>query len=407
MHGPSKFITVRTDNWRRTTAACEAYTRDGLDILVRAKTGLVLDPYFSATKIAWLLDHIPGARSRAVNGELAFGTIDSWLIHKLTDGAIHATDPSNGARTMLLDIERDEWDDELLSRFGVPRALMPRLVPSSGIIGHTHPALFGIPIAIGGIAGDQQSALFGQACHDAGMAKNTYGTGCFMLLNTGAARVHSTAGLLTTRTADPQRRHYALEGSVFVAGAAVQWLRDGLGIISTSTDIEPLAARVADAGGVRFVPAFTGLGAPYWDARARGMIVGLTRGTTSAHLARAALDAIALQTADVLDAMQRDAGLTLGELRVDGGATANNLLMQIQADLLGVPVIRPATLETTALGAAYLAGLATGVWTGSAQIASRWRKAEQFDPAMSKDQRESLLVDWRRAVARSREWATD
>ncbi len=391
---------------RRTTVICEALARDGLDVIVKEKTGLVLDPYFSATKIAWILDHVPDARARAQSGELAFGTIDTWLIYKLTGGAVHATDPSNGARTMLLDIDRDEWDDELLDRFGVPRALLPRIVPSSGAIGHTLAQHFGAPVLIGGIAGDQQSALFGQACHDAGMAKNTYGTGCFMLLNTGAARVHSKAGLLCTRTADPRQRHYALEGSVFIAGAAVQWLRDGLGIIAKSADIEPLAKRVPDAGGVRFIPAFTGLGAPYWDARARGTIVGITRGTTAAHLARAALDAIALQTADVLHAMQQDAKLALGELRVDGGATANNLLMQIQADLLGVPVLRPATLETTALGAAYLAGLASRVWTSTEQIASRWHRADQFDPRMNADQRQHLLADWRRAVARSRDWAT-
>ncbi len=391
---------------RRTTEACEALKRDGLEAMITAKTGLVLDPYFSATKIAWILDHAPGARSRAANGELAFGTIDTWLIYKLSGGTVHATDPSNGARTMLLDIDRDAWDDDLLAGFGVPRPLMPRIVPSSGIVGHTEPSLFGAPIPIGGIAGDQQSALFGQACHTAGMAKNTYGTGCFMLLNTGTMRVRSTAGLLTTRTADPHKHHYALEGSVFVAGAAVQWLRDGLGIIAQSADIEPLAARVPDAGGVRFVPAFTGLGAPYWDARARGTVLGLTRGSTGAHLARAALDAIALQTADVLDAMQRDAQLTLNELRVDGGATVNDLLMQIQADLLGVPVVRPATLETTALGAAYLAGLAAGVWTGAEEIARGWRKTAVFDPKMGADQRASLLADWRRAVVRARDWAT-
>jgi glycerol kinase len=392
---------------RRTTEVCEKFKRDGLESLVKAKTGLVLDPYFSATKIAWMLDHVAGARTRAAKGELAFGTIDTWLLYQLTGGTVHATDASNGARTLLLDIERDTWDDVLLHHFNVPREVMPAIVPSSGVIGYTATSHFGTPIPIAGIAGDQQSALFGQACHHAGMAKNTYGTGCFMLLNTGPARVHSTSGLLTTRTADPIGHHYALEGSVFVAGAAVQWLRDGLGIIAKSADIEPLAASVPDAGGVRFVPAFTGLGAPYWDARARGTMVGITRGTTAAHLARAALDAIALQTADVLDAMQRDAGLTLSELRVDGGATANHLLMQIQADLLGVPVIRPATLETTALGAAYLGGLAVGVWRNAEQIAQQWRRADQIMPTMSTDQRTQLLTDWRRAVTRSRDWATD
>ncbi len=392
---------------RRTTAVCEQLKQDGLEALVTAKTGLVLDPYFSATKIAWLLDHVEGARARAARGELAFGTIDTWLLYKLSGGAIHATDPSNGARTLLLDIDHDTWDDELLRHFKVPREVMPSIAPSSGVIGHTAASLFGAPIAIAGVAGDQQSALFGQACHQAGMAKNTYGTGCFMLLNTGVKRVHSRTGLLTTRTADPGIHHYALEGSVFVAGAAVQWLRDGLGIIKNSADIEALAANVPDAGGVRFVPAFTGLGAPYWDARARGTVIGLTRGSTAAHLARAALDAIALQSAELLDAMQRDSGLTLTELRVDGGATANNLLMQIQADLLGVPVIRPATLETTALGAAYLAGLAVGVWSGPEQIASRLRKADSIIPMMSLDERNQMLADWRRAVARSRDWAID
>ncbi|MSQ19739.1 MAG: glycerol kinase [Betaproteobacteria bacterium] len=392
---------------RRTTLVCEQLKQEGLEPLVRAKTGLVLDPYFSATKIAWILDHVAGARARAERGELAFGTIDTWLAYKLSGGAIHATDPSNGARTLLFDIEQNAWDEDLLRHFRVPRAVMPEIVPSSGVLGHTAAAVFGTPIAIAGIAGDQQSALFGQACHQAGMAKNTYGTGCFMLLNTGTKRVHSNAGLLTTRTADPGRHHYALEGSVFVAGAAVQWLRDGLGIIAKSADIEPLAASVPDAGGVRFVPAFTGLGAPYWDARARGTMIGLTRGTTAAHLARAVLDAIALQSAELLEAMQRDAGLTLTELRVDGGATANKLLMQVQADLLGVPVIRPATLETTALGTAYLAGFAVGVWNGLDQISSQWRKADEIVPMMTPDQRGQMLDDWRRAVARSRDWATD
>jgi glycerol kinase len=392
---------------RRTTEACERFKQDGLESIVKAKTGLVLDPYFSATKIAWILDHVPGARIRAARGELAFGTIDTWLLYQFTGGAVHATDPSNAARTLLLDIENDAWDDALLHHFNTPREVMPAIVPSSGVVGHTVTSLFGAPIAIAGIAGDQQSALFGQACHQAGTAKNTYGTGCFMLLNTGATRVHSTTGLLTTRTADPKCHHYALEGSVFIAGAAVQWLRDGLGIIAKSADIEPLAASVPDAGGVRFVPAFTGLGAPYWDARARGTVVGLTRGTTAAHLARAALDAIALQTADVLDAMQQDAGLMLTELRVDGGATANHLLMQIQADLLGIPVIRPATQETTALGAALLAGLAVGIWRSAEHIALQWRKADQIIPTISTDQREQTLADWRRAVARSRDWATD
>jgi glycerol kinase len=390
---------------RRTTERCEALKASGFEPTVRAKTGLVIDPYFSATKLAWLLEHSRGARAKAAAGELAFGTIDAWLIWQLTGGKVHATDASNASRTMLLEIGGDAWDEELLQRFDVPRAMLPTVVPSSGIVGHTDPALFGTPIPIAGIGGDQQSALFGQACHDAGMAKNTYGTGCFMLLNTGSARVQSQAGLLTTRTADPGAKRYALEGSVFIAGAVVQWLRDGLSVIERAADIEALAASVPDAGGVLLVPAFAGLGAPYWDARARGTIVGLTRGSTRAHLARAALEAIALQSADVLEAMQQDAQLRLTELRVDGGATANALLMQIQADVLGVPVVRPTTTETTALGAAYLAGLAAGIWTSPADIAAHWQRERAFEPRASADERATRLAEWRRAVARSRDWA--
>ncbi len=392
---------------RRTTAHCEALREQGFEPTVRAKTGLILDPYFSATKLAWLLNEVPDARARAEAGELAFGTIDSWLIWKLTGGRVHVSDPSNAARTMLFDIDADAWDDELLARLHIPRAVLPEIVRSCGVVAETDPDLFGAPIPIAGIAGDQQSALFGQACVQPGMAKNTYGTGCFMLLNTGNRRVDSRAGLLTTRAADAHERQFALEGAVFIAGAVVQWLRDGLGLISAAHEIEALAATVADAGGVQFVPAFAGLGAPYWDPRARGTMVGLTRGTTRAHLARAALEAIALQSADVLEAMQLDAGIALSELRVDGGAAANDLLMQIQADLLGVPVVRPRTLETTALGAAYLAGLGVGLWSEASVIADNWRGAARFEPRIGADERASRLAHWRRAVDRAREWHQD
>lgn len=392
---------------RRTTAHCETLRASGFEATVRAKTGLLLDPYFSATKLAWLIDQVPGARERAQAGELAFGTIDTWLIWNLTGGRAHVSDPSNAARTMLFDIDADDWDDTLLAQFGIPRAVLPRIVRSSGVVAETDPALFGAPVPIAGIAGDQQSALFGQACLQPGMAKNTYGTGCFMLLNTGSRRVDSRAGLLTTRAADGHERHFALEGAVFIGGAVVQWLRDGLGFISASYEIEALAQSVADAGGVQFVPAFAGLGAPYWDPRARGTMVGLTRGTTRAHLARAALEAIALQSADVLEAMQTDAGIALAELRVDGGAAANDLLMQLQADLLGVPVVRPHVLETTALGAAYLAGLGAGVWPSPTVIADNWRGAARFEPRISVDERASRLAQWRRAVERARDWHQD
>jgi glycerol kinase len=392
---------------RRTADECARLKRDGHEPRIAAKTGLVLDPYFSGTKLAWLLDHVPGARSRADAGELAFGTIDSWLVWKLTGGRLHVTDPTNAARTLLYDIGRGAWDDELLALFRVPRAVFPEVRPSSAVLAATDAALFGAAIPIAGNAGDQQAALFGQACHAPGMAKNTYGTGCFMLLHTGTARVASRHGLVTTRAASARgAAEYALEGSVFIAGAVVQWLRDGLGLIRASGDVEALAASVPDAGGVQLVPAFVGLGAPHWDAYARGAILGITRGTTAAHFARAALESIAFQSADVLLAMQRDAGTRLAELRVDGGATANDLLMQFQADLLGVPVARPRVLETTALGAAYLAGLATGVWSSVDEIASQWRRDRLFEPRKPRDEAEARLASWRRAVERAKGWAS-
>jgi glycerol kinase len=389
---------------RRTAQACDRLKAAGAEQAVRAKTGLVLDPYFSATKLAWLLDAIPGARARAERGELAFGTIDTWLAWKLSHGRLHVTDVSNASRTALFDIVRGRWDDALLELFRVPRALLPEVRPSSGVFGPAAADLLGAAIPIAGIAGDQQAALFGQGCHRAGMAKNTYGTGCFMLLHTGGERIASARGLIATCAASTGAPEYALEGSVFVAGAVVQWLRDGLKLISSAGEIEALAASVPDSGGVCLVPAFAGLGAPHWDAYARGTMLGLTRGTTAAHLARAALESIAFQSADVLVAMQRDAGIELAELRVDGGATENALLMQFQADLLGVPVVRPRVAETTALGAAYLAGLATGVFPDRDAIAAQWRRERVFEPAMSRDEAAARLARWARAVERAKGW---
>jgi len=394
---------------RRTAAECERLSAAGFAGRVRAMTGLVIDPYFSATKLAWILGNVRGAGSRAQRGELAFGTVDTWLAWKLSGGALHVTDPSNASRTQLYDIHSGRWDEELLSLFGLPAALRESLLPevrsSSEVYGHCMPELLGAAIPIAGIAGDQQAALFGQACHSPGMAKGTYGTGCFVLLNTGERAIASREGLLTTAAAAIGRRQYALEGSVFVAGAAVQWLRDGLRIIRKSRDVEKLAASVPDSGGVFFVPAFTGLGAPHWDPHARGTIVGLTRGSSAAHLARAALEAIAFQCAEVLASMQRDAGISLTELRVDGGASANDLLMQFQADLLGVPAVRPRILETTAAGAAYLAGLATGVWKDLDAIAAHWKEAARFEPAMPREAAAARLAEWSRALERSRGWA--
>jgi glycerol kinase len=391
---------------RRTAERCAELRATGVEERVREKTGLVLDPYFSATKLAWLLDHVPGARARADRGELAFGTVDSWLIWNLTGGAEHVTDVSNASRTSLFNLATLQWDDELLELFGIPRNVLPRVSASSEVVGVT--ALFGAEIPIAGNAGDQQAATFGQACFSPGMAKNTYGTGAFMLMNVGASPQASDNRLLATAgwSLGSGTPAFMLEGSVFVAGAVVQWLRDGLSLFARSDDVEALARQVPDAAGVLLVPAFVGLGAPHWDPDARGTIVGLTRGTTKAHMARAALESIAFQSHDVLEAMQRDAARPLTELRVDGGAARNDLLMQFQADVMGVPVVRPVVTETTALGAAYLAGLATGFWTGTDEIAALWRAERRFDPAMNSDQRDSRVDEWRRAVERSRRWAS-
>jgi glycerol kinase len=394
---------------RRTAPLCDELRERGLGELVTAQTGLVLDPYFSATKIAWLLDSVDGLRARAEAGEVAFGTVDSWLIWNLTGGSRHVTDVTNASRTMLFDIHRLAWSDELLAAFGIPRAILPDVLPCTADFGLTAVAHFGAAIRIAGVAGDQQAALVGQAGFDAGLAKNTYGTGSFVVLNTGDRVVRSEHGLVATVAFafEPGRATYALEGSIFVTGAAVQWLRDGLGIIERSSDVERLAREVSDSGDCLFVPAFAGLGAPYWDPYARGTVVGITRGTTRAHLARAALDAMAYQTADVVAAMERDAAVVLTELRVDGGASANDLTMQFQADVLGVPVSRPAVVETTALGAAYLAGLQVGFWGDVATVARQWREEARFVPAMDVSRRAELLGRWRRAVERSRGWARD
>ncbi|KQW45581.1 MULTISPECIES: glycerol kinase GlpK [unclassified Roseateles] len=382
---------------RRTAALCEEMRRQDLEPLIRARTGLLLDPYFSATKLCWLLDNIPGARERAARGELAFGTVDSWLLWKLTDGAVHATDVSNASRTLLFDIHRGDWGDELLRAFDIPRSLLPEVRPSAGMYGQA--SEFGVPVA--GIAGDQQAALFGQAALQPGQAKNTYGTGCFLLMHTGAQARTSTQGLITTRAAQvgPDAQ-YALEGSVFVGGAVVQWLRDGLRAIGGSGEVQALASSVADAGGVMFVPAFAGLGAPYWRPDARGALLGLTRGTTQAHIARAALESIAFQSAAVLAAMNADVGeaARLTELRVDGGASANDLLMQFQADLLGIPVLRPKVIETTALGAALLAGLGCGLYASAEEIGAIWQLDRAFEPRMSRDEAGARLAQWDRAV---------
>jgi len=388
---------------RRTAPTCDALRRAGREPTFTRKTGLVLDAYFSGTKLKWLLDNVPGARERARRGELAFGTVDSWLIWNLSGRTKHVTDATNASRTLLFDIHQGDWDDELLELLDVPRAVLPTVVASSGVCAET--TLAGVSVPIAGIAGDQQAALFGQACLAPGLAKNTYGTGCFMLLNTGRTAVASKSRLLTTVA---WRRggntDYALEGSVFIAGAVVQWLRDGLKIIRAAQEVEALAASVPDNGGVYLVPAFAGLGAPHWDAYARGAIFGLTRGATGAHLARAALESIAFQSAEVLRAMEADASIELSELRVDGGAAANDLLMQIQADLLGVAVVRPKVLETTALGAAYLAGLAVGYWRDESDITGNWQVERRFEPAMSRDQAAALTAGWEKAVERAKGW---
>ncbi len=390
---------------RRTAPICDRLRAEGLTETVRRKTGLVIDPYFSGTKLRWLLDNVPGLAAKAAVGEVAFGTVDTWLIWNLTCGKVHATDFSNASRTMLFSLETLAWDAELLQALGLPESVLPEPRLSSGSFGETDPALFGAPIPIRGDAGDQQAALFGQACFEPGLGKNTYGTGCFMLVNTGSRPVPSSNGLLTTVAWGLETGvTYALEGSVFVTGAAVQWLRDGLGLVSSAAETEDLAASVPDTGGVYLVPAFVGLGAPYWDPYARGLLVGLTRGTGRAHIARATLEAIAYQTRDVLEAMAADSGVALKALRADGGAVVNSFLMQFQADILGVPVERPAVNETTALGAAYLAGLATGFWKNQSEIASLWSREKSFAPAMSSAERDRLYRGWRRAVDRARGW---
>ncbi len=390
---------------RRTAGICDDLRAQGCEDMIRQKTGLLLDAYFSGTKIKWLLDHVPDARAKAERGELAFGTVDTWLVWNLTGGDQHVTDASNAGRTLLYDIHTGEWDDDLLRTLNVPRSLLPQVRNSSEIIGETAPGLFGARIPIAGIAGDQQAATFGQACLAPGMAKNTYGTGCFMLMNTGEEAVPSQNRLLTTVAWQLDgHRTYALEGSVFVAGAVVQWLRDGLGIIRSSDEIETLAASVPHSDGVYMVPAFTGLGAPHWNAYARGTIHGLTRGSTKAHIARAALESIAFQSVEVLDAMQKDSDVALQQLRVDGGGSRNDLMMQFQADILGVPVVRPKITETTALGAAYLAGMAVDHQDGGAWR-TRWQLDRMFEPAMSADERENRMAHWRKAVTRSMDWA--
>ena len=390
---------------RRTAGYCDELKAQGREPLITARTGLVLDAYFSGTKLRWMLENVPGAREKAQRGRLAFGTIDTWLAWKLSGGA-HITDPSNASRTLLYDIHACAWDEELLELMRVPHRMLPEVRPSGGVVAETARELFPARIPIAGIAGDQQAALFGQRCIVPGMVKNTYGTGCFMLMHTGERAVPSRNRLLTTAACQSgPRPEYALEGSVFVAGAVVQWLRDGLGIIKSSEEVERLAATVSDNGGVYLVPAFTGVGSPHWDPYARGMIHGLTRGATAGHIARAALEAIAYQTADVLRAMEADANVRLTELRVDGGAARNDLLMQFQADVLGVPVVRPRVTETTALGAAYLAGLAVGHWKDSGEIASQWQVDRKFEPAMERDRAQALMAGWHKAVERAKGWA--
>ena len=426
---------------RRTADYCDTLRKQGHQAMIQTKTGLILDAYFSATKLQWLLDNIPGARARAEKGELAFGTIDTWLVWNLTAGRVHATDPSNASRTMLFNLHSLDWDDQLLELFNIPRSVLPEIVPSSGVLGESDPSLFGRAIPVASLVGDQQSATFGQACLTPGMAKNTYGTGCFMLMNTGHEPVPSMNRLLTTigwqypdastpkpsaavtpaeggccncgagscgacLTTSPRTDiTYCLEASVFMGGATIQWLRDGLGIITSAAEVEALAASVPDVSDTYLVPAFTGMGAPIWDGHARGSLIGMTRGTTKAHIARAALEAIALQVADVLSAMEKDSKIKLTELRVDGGASKNNLLMQMQADFLGIPVVRPKITETTALGAAYLAGLAVGFWKNTEQITSQWEIDRRFEPELSQADRSAKLARWHQAVERARNWA--
>lgn len=390
---------------RRTAGYCDELKSRGHAELIQNKTGLIIDSYFSATKIKWILDHVEGAREKADKGELAFGTIDSWLVWKLTNGKVHVTDVSNASRTMLLNIHTRQWDPELISLFDIPASLLPEVKPSSHVYGHTGNLIPDSPIPIAGIAGDQQAALFGQLCTSPGMVKNTYGTGCFMLMNTGEKAIRSNNNLLTTIAWEINgKTEYALEGSVFIAGAVVQWLRDGLKIIRSSAEVETLAATVKEAEGVYIVPAFAGLGAPYWNAYARGSIFGMTRGTTNGHIARAALDSIAYQTYDVLKAMEADSGISIAELRVDGGATVNDTLMQFQADILNTVVVRPKVTETTALGAAYLAGLAIGYWKDLASIQDQWEAEHKFIPSMEEGKRMEYISGWNRSIKAAISW---
>lgn len=387
---------------RRTSDYCDSLKERGLGDMIRQKTGLIIDAYFSATKIRWILENVPGAKERALAGKLRFGTVDSWLIWRLTRGEVHVTDVSNASRTMLFNINTLEWDKDLLELFGIPESMMPQVRSSSEVYGHTKTTIFAHKVPIAGIAGDQQAALFGQMCTEPGMVKNTYGTGCFLLMNSGDKPILSKNNLLTTvawRIAD--KTTYALEGSIFVAGSVVQWLRDGLGVISSSSEVEELASSVPDNGGVYFVPALTGLGAPWWDQYARGTITGISRGTTSAHIARAALEGIAFQTMDIVNAMSKDSGYPLKELKVDGGASRNNLLMQFQSDILGTKVIRPKVVETTALGAAYLAGLAVGYWSSLEDIRKQWQVERSFEPSMGEDEAASAKKGWEDAVQRT------
>jgi glycerol kinase len=388
---------------RRTSSLCEKLKAEKFDRVIRRKTGLVTDAYFSGTKVAWLLDHVKDARKQAGAGALAFGTVDTWLVNRLSGGRAHVTDVSNASRTLLYNIRSQKWDDEILSRLRIPASMLPEVKSSSEVYAETDPELFGAAIPIAGIAGDQQAALFGQACFRPGMMKNTYGTGCFMLMNTGEQATPSKTGLLTTIAWRAKgKTEYALEGSVFIAGAAIQWLRDGLGVIENAADSEAMATSVHDNHGVYFVPAFVGLGAPYWDMNARGAVTGLTRGATKAHIVRAALEAMCYQTRDVIECMQQDSGIRAKELRVDGGATRNDFLCQFQADILGIPVVRPVVTETTALGAAYLAGLAVGFWKNEREIASQWQQEKRFEPRMKKSDRERLYEGWQEAVAKVR-----
>ena len=393
---------------RQTADICEDLKRQGLVDEFKEKTGLVIDAYFSGTKVKWILDHVEGARARAEKGELAFGTIDTWLLWKLTGGKEHKTDYSNASRTLMFNIKTLEWDEALLKHLTVPKSLLPEVRPSSEVYGHTIPSIIGASVPVAGMAGDQQSALFGQNCFSPGEAKNTYGTGCFLLMNTGEELCMSKNGLVTTIAWGLDGKvEYALEGSIFVGGSAIQWLRDGLRLVDSAPDSEWVAKKVPDAGGVYMVPAFVGLGAPYWDMNARGMIIGLTRGTTKAHIVRATLDSLAYQTRDVLGAMEADSGNPLATLKVDGGAVANNLLMQFQADLLGVPVDRPQITETTALGAAYLAGLATGVWASKEELKKSWQLDTRFTPALDKKDADKLYKGWRKAVKHAANWLAD